>query len=834
MMRPVHEASSSSIESPLVRYPFTRSSTGPPVRSFSMLLSPRTVSPPLKAGRVLPIISTPPNAPSMPISAAQLLSVSPGVAMGPEIEDLLKPPQPEAPTLLCLAKYYCSWLLPPAGLLLLAMPGMYFVQEHVPHYGALILLAFIQLLMALYFLARVVHHVQSLLVVLEGKANLLCGCDPEQVSSIVSGDERVRFLQLALYHRHASGPQHCPGAEADNNCAPDPLHFLSLDIAARSLSEDGHAIVNPAGTILWCNNALATYFGYPAAELISENVRLLIPSPYNTVHDSLMRKYNRESSMKRIVGCARTVPVVNHAGGQSQVGLMVEERIDPTDEANALFLARMTFPRGPGLLDLVQKRVWSSTDVLHGCRSLKSHSDNFLITDARGQILFASDRLATLLGWQGCGLEGNNLSVLMGNEMGDAHEDYMLGYMKRSLDAHGHVKEWPPSNVVDTGRDLYARCRDGHYLRTWITVHRLDPPSGRPEDCRFLGTVVYMQAPEDRRQGQNDSFCARDGRSSSHSRASRGPGTSLGPSTCALSPVTRKRCTVAMFDMYGMRDISEHEVGSVYEAFLQLLVAACYRHNGQLQNLVGDRMVVALNVVSPNLSQRTAAAALMQHVMEEWGRLDSSLAVPVYCAAVHAQALCATYGRSTVFLGESLDLCACLVRIAAEAHAQNGLIDRALYDELQYAYECRLVNRILLWPKQPNARSVSVYELFALKEVDEDEWMYQIEPREKADPLAHWRSCWEQLEGPPSAPSFRPIEDALDCLEDHRDEYPNDPTAVWLQHVLRQQEGVTEPALPVDMAGKTPYVIMYRSHPAFVLPQDLPPRSPRSAPNLSQ
>lgn len=40
------------------------------------------------------------------------------------------------------------------------------------------------------------------------------------------------------------------------------------------------------------NAALQGYFGYTEAELVSENIRILIPSPYNTAHDSLMRKYD--------------------------------------------------------------------------------------------------------------------------------------------------------------------------------------------------------------------------------------------------------------------------------------------------------------------------------------------------------------------------------------------------------------------------------------------------------------------------------------------------------------------------------------------------------------
>lgn len=43
----------------------------------------------------------------------------------------------------------------------------------------------------------------------------------------------------------------------------------------------------------------------------------------------------------------------------------------PSDEANALFLARMVFPRGPTLLSLVKERMWEGTGIVDGCWELK-------------------------------------------------------------------------------------------------------------------------------------------------------------------------------------------------------------------------------------------------------------------------------------------------------------------------------------------------------------------------------------------------------------------------------------------------------------------------------
>eukprot|EP00667_Euglena_gracilis_P006390 EG_transcript_6436 len=625
-----HEASGSSFGSPFICCPFSqRSSNFNPAHSASTLLSPWPPSPPppLKAGRVLPVVPIPPDAapPQCPVRQGQ--SAFPSAVLGPELEEL-PPLEVEVPPLWCLARHYWSWLLLPAGLLLLALPALYFAERLDSSCSVLAVFVAVQLLTMVYFLVRLVCHSQSLLQLLEGKADLLCGCAPEQVPSIVSGDERVRFLQLALYHRHAD--RAAPHVDTSSSVAWDPLHFLALDLAARAKSEDGHCVVTRTGTILWCNDALATHFGYSVTELLAENVRRLMPPPYNTVHDALMRKYDRESTTKRVVGCTRTVPVVDRAGVQSTVYLSMEERIDPTDEANALFLAKMVFPCGPSLLDLVQERMWTGLSAAAECRHLQEHAENFLVTDACGEILFASDGLVSLLGWPSHGLEGRNLSVLMSPDTGKVHVEYMCRYAQRAAAPHPRPPHWPASGVVGTGRDLYARRRDGQYLRAWVTVHRLDAPSGRPAEGRFLGTVLYMQAPEDLRQSLVRQFYE----CSSHSRSSRGPAAAVsqGLTNHSLDQPARKRCTVLTFDIYGLLDLPDLEMGIVYDAFLKLLATTCHKHNVQLQAPAGDRVLVTLNVSVPNLAQRTAAAAVLQHVTEEWGRSGCALATPVYCA----------------------------------------------------------------------------------------------------------------------------------------------------------------------------------------------------------
>lgn len=69
---------------------------------------------------------------------------------------------------------------------------------------------------------------------------------------------------------------------------------------------DAIITINEAGLIQSVNPATEQIFGYAAAELLGENVRLLMPSPYREEHDGYIRRY-LETGEARIIGIGREV-----------------------------------------------------------------------------------------------------------------------------------------------------------------------------------------------------------------------------------------------------------------------------------------------------------------------------------------------------------------------------------------------------------------------------------------------------------------------------------------------------------------------------------------------
>ena len=67
---------------------------------------------------------------------------------------------------------------------------------------------------------------------------------------------------------------------------------------------DGLIVIDASGIIHYVNPACQTLFGYGREELIGQNVKMLMPSPFQEEHDGYLARH-RETGVKRIIGIGR-------------------------------------------------------------------------------------------------------------------------------------------------------------------------------------------------------------------------------------------------------------------------------------------------------------------------------------------------------------------------------------------------------------------------------------------------------------------------------------------------------------------------------------------------
>ena len=69
---------------------------------------------------------------------------------------------------------------------------------------------------------------------------------------------------------------------------------------------DAIVIIDESGIIDTVNPAAERLFGYSSAELVGQNVKMLMPSPHREAHDAHLSRY-RETGERRVVGIGRVV-----------------------------------------------------------------------------------------------------------------------------------------------------------------------------------------------------------------------------------------------------------------------------------------------------------------------------------------------------------------------------------------------------------------------------------------------------------------------------------------------------------------------------------------------
>jgi two-component system sensor kinase FixL len=69
---------------------------------------------------------------------------------------------------------------------------------------------------------------------------------------------------------------------------------------------DASIVIDSRGTMTSFNRAAVRQFGYRPEEVLGQNVRMLMPSPYSEQHDGYLRRY-METGEKRIIGVDRVV-----------------------------------------------------------------------------------------------------------------------------------------------------------------------------------------------------------------------------------------------------------------------------------------------------------------------------------------------------------------------------------------------------------------------------------------------------------------------------------------------------------------------------------------------
>jgi PAS domain S-box-containing protein len=204
---------------------------------------------------------------------------------------------------------------------------------------------------------------------------------------------------------------------------------------------DGIITIDHAGTIQSFNRGAQRIFGYEAAEIVGQNVRLLMPEPYHSGHDGYLERYLRTGEA-RIIGIGREVMGKRKNGDIFPMYLAVADT-------------------KVGGLQLFTGIVWDISTLRRAERErqdaearmravFETAADAIIVIDDHGSIEQANPAALRTFGYSLKEVLGANVKLLMPNPYHEEHDGYLANY-----------RETGTRKLIGIGREVVGKRKDG-------------------------------------------------------------------------------------------------------------------------------------------------------------------------------------------------------------------------------------------------------------------------------------------------------------------------------------------------------------------------------------
>lgn len=247
---------------------------------------------------------------------------------------------------------------------------------------------------------------------------------------------------------------------------------LSVVIAT---AVDGVIIINDSGQIVTFNPACENLFGYDAAEVIGQNVNMLMPTPYHEEHDRYLSNY-RETGERKIIGIGREVTGRRKDGTTFPMELSVGEAVH---DGNRIFV---------GIVRDISERKQAEEELRESEERLRAVIDTavdcVIIIDDAGSIQIFNPACERLFGYGAEDVIGQNVKMLMPSPYQEEHDGYMRNY-----------RETGTRKIIGIGREVMGQRKDGSTFPMELSVGEAQQ-KGRPVFVGIIRDITERKAAE--------------------------------------------------------------------------------------------------------------------------------------------------------------------------------------------------------------------------------------------------------------------------------------------------------------------------------------------------
>jgi two-component system sensor kinase FixL len=237
--------------------------------------------------------------------------------------------------------------------------------------------------------------------------------------------------------------------EARHEAALATSRAERLDAVIRT-TVDGIVVIDERGAVEAFNPGAERLFGYLAAEVIGQNVKTLMPSPFHDEHDSYLRRY-LSTGKAAIIGIGREVTGRRKDGSTFQLHLSVGEMtIDGTRKFTGML---------HDLSSRVQLEERLRASEARWRAVIESAVDGIIVIDAHGRIEAFNPAAERMFGYHEAEVAGKNVTVLMPSPYRDEHDSYLSRY-----------REGGAAHIIGIGREVMGRRKDGTTFPLHLSV----------------------------------------------------------------------------------------------------------------------------------------------------------------------------------------------------------------------------------------------------------------------------------------------------------------------------------------------------------------------------
>gem|GEM_PF-1637863 len=221
---------------------------------------------------------------------------------------------------------------------------------------------------------------------------------------------------------------------------------------------DGIISIDERGTILSVNPVCEKIFGYTRAEMMGENVRMLMPEPYRSEHDGYLANYARTGEAK-VIGVGREVEGRRKDGSVFPLDLAVA-RVELSDGLIYTGIVRDISERRRLIDALAESRERLAAVIDNAV-------DGIISIDAAGTITSVNKACERIFGYAAQEMLGENVRMLMPEPYRSEHDGYLSNYART-----GEAK------IIGVGREVEGRRKDGSVFPLDLSVARIELAGG--------------------------------------------------------------------------------------------------------------------------------------------------------------------------------------------------------------------------------------------------------------------------------------------------------------------------------------------------------------------